>query len=93
MKKLLLFSLLLFITMASAQQFTYSVQLNSTDSIDTQKWLVDNPFSNKEKEIAQKYANLISPTLRQYVSTQNCQKKIYRTLYNAIFKINTKMFI
>ena len=69
MKEFLLFSLLLLATIAQAQQFSYSVQLNSTDSIDTQKWLNAKPTENKENELAQKYANLISPILRQYVST------------------------
>ena len=69
MKRYFLFGLLLSASIVSAQQYSYSVQLNSTDSIDTQKWLNLKPTENKEKELAQRYAGLISPALRQYVST------------------------
>lgn len=70
MKVKFLFGLLCLASMALAQQnamFTYNVQLTSMDSIDTQKWIRENPIRNKENEIAQKYANLISSALQQYV--------------------------
>lgn len=71
----LLLGLLFFTTIVSAQQFSYSVQLSSTDSIYTQEWLNEKPTQSKENELAQKYATIISPTLRQYVSATELPEK------------------
>lgn len=86
MRKHFVLALLLIVSsiaMAQNAMFTFSVQLTSSDSIDTQKWLNEELTQNKENELAQKYTNLISPTLRQYVSTTEfSEQELLQTMQN-----------
>ncbi len=93
MKAKIILFLLLLSSVAFAQYtslYSYDIQLNTTDSIDTYQWLKNYPFSQQDQQIINKYTNSICNGIRTYISNEempnaDIEKVVKYNLNNAYY--------